>query len=72
MQSIRTALANISFPEPEKSVELPEVVIEAPVEEAIEAAPALAVPFTEVSTPIVEEINRVSCTSRRDQRRKRL
>jgi N utilization substance protein A len=56
MQSIRTALANISFPEPEKSVELPEVVIEAPVEEAIEAAPALAVPFTEVSTPIVEEI----------------
>ena len=56
MQSIRTALANISFPEPEKPVELPEVVIEAPVEEAIEAAPALAVPFPEVSTPIVEEI----------------
>jgi len=53
MQAIQTALATISYPEPEKPVELP-VAIEAPVEEIVETAPIEAVPPAEEAAPVVE------------------
>jgi len=56
MQAIQAALANVSFPEPEKPAELPEVVSEAPVEITVETAPIQAMPVAEEAAPIVEEI----------------
>ena len=56
MQSIQTALENISFPEPEKPAELPELVSEAPVDQAVEAAPTQALPTAEEVAPVGEEI----------------
>jgi N utilization substance protein A len=56
MQAIETALANISFPEPEKPAELPEVESVAPAEKAVEAVTLQAAPVAEEAAPIVEEI----------------
>jgi hypothetical protein len=56
MQSIQTALENISFPEPEKPAELPEVVSEAPVDQTVEPAPIQTLPTAEEVAPIGEEI----------------
>ena len=54
MQSIETALANISFPEPEKPMETPAVEAVAPVEEVPEAAAVEAAPVIEEAVPIAE------------------
>ena len=56
MQSIQAALANISFPEPEKPAEIPLGVSETPLEESIEATTLPIVPVAEEPAPIVEEI----------------
>ena len=56
LQSIKDALAAISFPEPEKPAEHPELVSEAPLQEVVEVAPVEAQPVAEETTPIVEEI----------------
>jgi len=55
MLAIQAALANITFPEPEKPAELPEVLDEAPLEETVEAAPLQSMPVAEEAAPIVEE-----------------
>jgi hypothetical protein len=55
MQSIEKALASVSFPEPEKPVEIPEIKTEAPVEEVAEQAPIQAAPVVEEAAPVVEE-----------------
>ena len=52
MQAIETALANISFPEPEKPAELPEVETVAPLEEVAEV---VAIPVAEEAAPVLEE-----------------
>jgi N utilization substance protein A len=56
MQTIQAALANISFPEPEKPAEIPLGVNEAPLEESVEATPLPVMPIAEEPAPIVEEI----------------
>jgi N utilization substance protein A len=56
MQAIQAALANISFPEPEKPAEIPEVLSEAPVEETVETAPIQAMPVAEEASTIVGDI----------------
>ena len=55
MQAIEKALANVSFPEPEKPVELPEPETVAPVEEIAEATAAQTPPVTEETVPVSEE-----------------
>jgi N utilization substance protein A len=55
MQFIEKALADITFPEPEKPVEPPEIEAVAPVEEISEAVAVQAVPVTEEAAQIVEE-----------------
>jgi N utilization substance protein A len=55
MQSIETALANISFPEPEKPMETPAVEAVAPAEEVVEATAVQAEPVIEEAAPIAEE-----------------
>jgi N utilization substance protein A len=54
MQAIQTALANVSFPEPEKPVEPIETEAEAPVEPVTEVAVETA-PVVEEAAPIMEE-----------------
>jgi transcription termination/antitermination protein NusA len=54
MQSIETALASVSFPEPEKPVEVEEPVSETPVEIVPEPT-AEGVPVIEESAPVVTE-----------------
>jgi len=54
MQAIETALANVSFPEPEKPVEPIETEAEAPIEPAAEVAVETA-PVAEEAAPVVEE-----------------
>jgi len=58
MQSIQAALAAVSYPEPEPPAEVLEVVSEAPVEEAVEAAPTTsqAEPVVEEAAPVMEEV----------------
>ncbi len=56
MQAIQTALVNISFPEPEKPAEPPELVAEALHEETVEAAPIEILPASAEVAPISEEI----------------
>jgi N utilization substance protein A len=55
MQSIEKALADISFPEPEKAVEPPEIEAAAPVEELPEAAAVQVAPIVEETAPVPEE-----------------
>ncbi len=55
MQSIEAALANISFPEPEKPMETPAIEAVAPTEEIAEAAAVQAAPVIEEAAPIPEE-----------------
>jgi transcription termination/antitermination protein NusA len=55
MQSIEKALADISFPEPEKAVEPPEIEAAAPVEELPEAAAVQVAPVVEETAPVPEE-----------------
>jgi N utilization substance protein A len=55
IQSIEKALADISFPEPEKPVELPEIEVVAPAEEIAEGAAEQAVPVTEEVAQVIEE-----------------
>ena len=55
IQSIEKALADISFPEPEKPVELPEIEVVAPAEEIVEGAAEQAVPVTEEVAQVIEE-----------------
>jgi N utilization substance protein A len=54
MQAIETALANVSFPEPEKPAEPIETEAEAPAEPAAEVAVETA-PVAEEAAPVVEE-----------------
>jgi transcription termination/antitermination protein NusA len=54
MQAIQAALANVSFPEPEKPVEPIETEAEAPVEPVAEVAVETA-PVVEEAVPVVEE-----------------
>jgi transcription termination/antitermination protein NusA len=56
MQSIESALATISFPEPEKPVEVPEIEPVAQVEEAVEPVAVLAEPVAEENAPVVAEV----------------
>jgi N utilization substance protein A len=55
MQSIEKALASISFPEPEKPVEVPELESVAPMEEVAEIAVIQAEPVLEEIPPAVAE-----------------
>ena len=56
MQAIEAALANISFPEPEKPAEEPVSEVEVPVvEEVAEAPVAETVPVVEEAAPVAEE-----------------
>jgi N utilization substance protein A len=55
MQFIEKALADITFQEPEKPVEPPEIEAVAPVEEIAEGATVQAVPVTEEAAQVVEE-----------------
>jgi N utilization substance protein A len=55
MQSIEKALANLSFQEPEKPVEMAEVEAVAPLEEVPETIPTQAEPVTEEAVPVSEE-----------------
>ncbi len=55
MQSIEAALANISFPEPEKPIETPAIEAVAATEEIPEAAAVEAAPVIEEAAPIPEE-----------------
>jgi N utilization substance protein A len=55
MQSIETALANISFPELEKPAEPPEIESIALPEEVAEAPAVQVVPITEEAAPVLEE-----------------
>jgi len=55
MQSIEKALANTSFPEPEKPAEPSEIEAVIPVEEVSEAAVVQAAPVTEEAAPVLEE-----------------
>jgi N utilization substance protein A len=54
MQAIETALANVTFPEPEKPVEPIETEAEAPIEPVTEVAVETA-PVAEEAAPVVEE-----------------
>jgi hypothetical protein len=55
MQSIEKALESVSFKEPEKPIEPPELEVVVPVEEVAEVVTIQAAPVTEVAVPIPEE-----------------
>jgi N utilization substance protein A len=55
MQAIEKALANISFPEPEKPAKIPEAEALALPEEVVPAAETQAAPVPEEVAPVIEE-----------------